>query len=254
MKSKKRILIKVGTNLLTDENQELDLNNMRNIVFQITDILRENKTYEFIMVSSGAITCGAKHINIDPCCVSDQQAAAAIGQILLFKQYYDFFKLKGYCIGQLLLTKENFSNPIRKTNIHQTIQALLTNDMIPIINENDSVATDEIQFGDNDQLSALIAINMDIDQLIILSNIEGLLDANHNVIPELFCIGNNELALVNNAMGSATSKGGMTSKLMAAKMASDAGIPVTLANGRQPNIIDRILNEESVGTRIKPKK
>ena len=149
----KRIVIKIGTNLLTDHHQRLDLNNMRHIVYQIVEKINEN--IQFIIISSGAITSGAKHINIATDNLAEKQAAASIGQILLFQKYYEFFQTKNICVGQLLLTKDNFDDKSKKMNINQTIETLLKHNVIPIINENDSVSTEEIQFGDNDQLSAI---------------------------------------------------------------------------------------------------
>ena len=143
--SMKRIIIKI-TNLLTD-HQRLDLNNMRHIVYQISEKLTEQTDYEFIIVSSGAITSGAKHINLSPDNLAEKQAAASIGQILLFQKYYEFFQTKNHCVGQLLVTKDNFNDQNKTMNIKQTIETLLKNNVIPIINENDSVSAEEIQFG-----------------------------------------------------------------------------------------------------------
>ena len=174
----KRIVIKIGTNLLTDHHQRLDLNNMRHIVYQLADSLNNQEKHEFIIVSSGAITSGAKHINISPENLAEKQAAASIGQILLFQKYYEFFQAKGLCVGQLLLTKDNFEDSHKKENIKQTIETLLKNNVIPIINENDSVSTEEIQFGDNDQLSATLAVHLKCDKFILLTNTDGVLDGN----------------------------------------------------------------------------
>ena len=245
-----KIIIKIGTNLLTDHHQRLDLNNMRNIVYQIADEIMNNNHYEFIIVSSGAITSGAKHINISPDNLAEKQAAASIGQILLFQKYYEFFQTKNICVGQLLVTKDNFDNTEKNKNIKQTITTLLKNKTIPIINENDSVSTDEIQFGDNDQLSAILAKNIDADKLIILTNTDGLLDNNGHIVKKLTSISESELSYVNDRLSNSTSKGGMTSKLLAAKIALENKIEVTIANGRTENIIHKILSNEPIGTKI----
>jgi glutamate 5-kinase len=247
----KRIIIKVGTNLLTDQNQQLDLNNMRQIVYQICTELHQNNQTEFILVSSGAITSGAKHIDISTHELAEKQAAASIGQILLYQQYYDFFQTKGICVGQLLVTKDNFDDPVKNKNIKLTIETLLHNKVIPIINENDSVSTEEIQFGDNDQLSATLAINMNASELILLTNTDGLLNHNKDVIQELHSIGDTELSMIDSNLVSQYSKGGMKSKLIAAQLAMNAGIVVTIANGRNPTIIRDILSGKPVGTKIK---
>ncbi len=246
----KRIVIKIGTNLLTDHHQRLDLNNMRHIVYQIVEKINEN--IQFIIISSGAITSGAKHINIATDNLAEKQAAASIGQILLFQKYYEFFQTKNICVGQLLLTKDNFDDKSKKMNINQTIETLLKHNVIPIINENDSVSTEEIQFGDNDQLSAILATNLRATELIILTNTDGVLDQNGMVIPKINNITDSELNLVDDQMGSPYSKGGMRSKLMAAKIAQLENIKVTIANGRTENIIHTILSDENVGTQIQP--
>lgn len=248
----KRIIIKIGTNLLTDNHQRLDLNNMRHLIYQMADEQLKETTYEFIIVSSGAITSGAKHMNITPENLAEKQAAASIGQILLFQKYYEFFQTKNICVGQLLVTKDNFDDPEKKQNINQTINTLLKNNIIPIINENDSVSTEEIQFGDNDQLSAILAKNLSVDHLIILTNTDGLLDENNHVIPLLNNISDNELSLVEDSTSSVFSKGGMKSKLLAAKIALDANIKTTIANGRTENIIHKILSNTTIGTKIQP--
>lgn len=247
----KRIIIKIGTNVLTDHQQRLDLNNMRQLVFQISDELDRREDIEFLIVSSGAITCGSKHINMSPINLAKKQAAAAIGQILLYQQYYDFFQFKNKCVAQLLVTKDNFEDAQKKENIKQTIETLFSENVIPIINENDSVSTEEIQFGDNDQLSSTLAIHMNANHLILLTNEDGLLDQNNRVVSTLQEISNDELSLVNDSLSSSTSKGGMRSKLLAAQLAAANGINVTIANGRTPNILQSILQNQPVGTTIK---
>ncbi len=247
----KRIIIKIGTNLLTDHHQRLDLNNMRHIVYQIADELQKAPKTEFIIISSGAITSGAKHINISPNNLAQKQAAASIGQILLFQKYYEFFQIKNRCVGQLLITKDNFDDEHKKNNIKQTINTLLQHQVIPIINENDSVSTEEIQFGDNDQLSAILAANLNANELIILTNTDGVLNKDQTVIPRLNQITAKELELVDQTKSSPYSKGGMQSKLMAAKIAIDANINVTIANGRTENIIHKIQSGEPIGTKIR---
>jgi glutamate 5-kinase len=247
-----RIIIKIGTNLLTDSHQRLDLNNMRHLIYQVADERLKEYANEFIIVSSGAITSGAKHMNITPENLAEKQAAASIGQILLFQKYYEFFQTKNICVGQLLLTKDNFNDPEKKQNINQTIETLLKNNIIPIINENDSVSTEEIQFGDNDQLSAILAKNLSVDHLIILTNTDGLLDKNNKVIPILKNISEHEFSLVDDSTSTVFSKGGMKSKLLAAKIALDAKIKTTIANGRTENIIHKILSNTPIGTKIQP--
>lgn len=249
----KIIIIKIGTNLLTDHHQRLDLNNMRQLVYQIADINAHSSDYQFIIVSSGAITCGAKHINISTNLLPQKQAAASIGQILLFQQYYEFFQTKNMAVGQLLLTKDNFEDPKKRANIIQTIHTLLSNNVIPIINENDSVSTEEIEFGDNDQLSAILASHIHAHRLILLTSTDGVLDKHQTVIPIMHGIGDAELSLANDSQSSPYSKGGMRSKLLASQWAITHDVPVTIANGRTENIIPNILDQTTVtGTNIYP--
>lgn len=118
----KRIIIKIGTNLLTDQNQRLDLNNMRHLIYQIADEQLQKTNNEFIIVSSGAITSGAKHMNITPESLAEKQAAASIGQILLFQKYYEFFQTKNICVGQLLVTKDNFDDPEKNKTLTKPLK------------------------------------------------------------------------------------------------------------------------------------
>ena len=164
----------------------------------------------------------------------------------------NFFKLKVIVLDNYFSTKDNFEDNVKEKNIKQTISTLLENNIIPIINENDSVSTEEIQFGDNDQLSAILACHLNADKLIILTNTDGLIGKDNKIIQSLNKITQQELDLVNDDLSSKHSKGGMTSKLMAAKLANENGIEVAIGNGRTENIIQRLLDKQEIGTKIIP--
>ena len=251
MKKKTCIVVKVGTNLLTLPSGNLDLNSLRNIAFQCVDIKEEENTH-VILVSSGAITCGKEVLQMSCEHIAEKQAAAAVGQIYLCHHYQLFFKERGCQIGQLLLTKEGFVDSKRKQYAKQTLSTLLNAGVIPIINENDSVAIDEINFGDNDQLAANVAQLLDASQLIYLSNIDGVYQQKDNPTSRIKHIPNLSNAFIEQFSKTAdtNSKGGMYSKLLASKPLIEKGIRVTIANGRETQILKRIIKGEEIGTRI----
>ncbi len=252
-------VVKIGTNTLTTPDAQLDLNVMRHLVDQMAQIMLGGTT-KIVLVTSGAITCGAEALKFRPQSISEKQAAAAVGQILLMREYAQFFGDKGISVGQILLTKDCTEDPIRKRNTENTIFTLLDQGILPIINENDSVATDEIgvKFGDNDELSASVAKLVHATQLILLTDIDGLFTANPKLDPtatlirEISDISDDTLGLIQEAPNG-RSRGGMTSKLTCAKDVSDAGIEVVLANGRRANILRDIMDQRAIGTWIRRK-
>ena len=251
MTKKDCIVIKVGTNLLTLDSGKLDLNSLQNIAFQCCSIKNQYKK-NIVLVSSGAITCGKDFLHTECKTLSEKQAAAAIGQVYLCHHYQLFFKEKNCQIGQLLLTKEGFNDKARRTYAKNTLNTLLKSNIVPIINENDSVAVDEINFGDNDQLAANVALLLNASQLIYLSNVNGVYKDEHD---SSSCISHlNTLDSTFIKQFSSTpdnnSKGGMHSKLLASKPLIEKNIRVTIANGREPNILERIIKGESIGTKI----
>ncbi len=249
-------VIKIGTNTLTTPDASLDLNVMRHLVGQICDEL-DHKRASVVLVTSGAITCGAEAMQIRPTAIPERQAAASVGQILLMQEYGRFFSARGYMIGQILLTKDCLIDDCRKQNTTTTIFTLLAHGIVPIINENDSVATDEIgvKFGDNDELSSGVAQLVGARQLILLTDIEGLYTANPKtsdsaaLIPVIEAVTDEVLALVQD-VDNGRSRGGMLSKLNSAKQANEAGVSVVLANGRREDVIRDVLAGRSVGTRV----
>ncbi len=256
MAKKKRIIVKIGTNILTTEKGQLDLNNLRNLVTQICNIQSQKKT-EFIVVTSGSITCGAEKLDIKPSTIPEKQATAAVGQLLLLQEYRTFFEQHGIQIAQILLTQHAFTEAVATKNITNTLETLLKKNVIPIINENDTVATDEIKFGDNDELSSKVAVLMKVDHLILLTDTDGLYTDNPKTNKKARLIHTVEdrsqklMDLVNDSPDG-RSRGGMKSKLQAALHTTEHGIDVTIANGRETHIIRDILGGKAIGTHIKP--
>ncbi len=257
----KRIVIKVGSRILTSKNFRLDKAWIKNLVAQIAALI--NKDIEVILVTSGAIGAGMGMLGLDlrPGLLPQQQAAAAIGQSQLMKIYDTFFKHHNILSAQILLTREDLSNRKRYLNAKNTLFTLLTYRAVPIINENDTVSVDEIKFGDNDRLSALVANLMQAGLLIILSDVDGLYAAapkrkefqkKRDVISivEEFGPRNEKMA---SASISKLGTGGMVSKIEAAKICSTAGVSCIVANGRVPDILRRILDGENIGTLFLPK-
>ncbi|NDC82976.1 glutamate 5-kinase [bacterium] len=253
------LVVKIGTNLLTTDDRRLDLNNLRELVHQLSDELDRGE-FQLVVVTSGAITCGAERLGGRPNSIPEKQAAAAVGQILLMQEYARFFDGRGYAVGQLLITKDDLENQIIKQNAQNTLSHLLARGVVPIINENDSVATHEIgpKFGDNDELSSEVARLIGAKRLILLSDIDGVFTSNPKSdptatrIPRLESINSTVLAVAND-VPNGRSRGGMLGKLSAAKDASEAGIEVVIANGRERGIIAAIQSHQAVGTWVNSK-
>ena len=251
-----KIVIKIGTRLLTTSDGKLDLNNMRTIISQLIQI-RKDHMVEFIIVSSGAITCGANKLHIEPSTISEKQASAAVGQFLLMKEYSTFFNNDGVHVGQILLTKDGIIDPQRNPHILTTISTLLSRQIIPIINENDSVSIDEIQFGDNDELSSYVATLIQAEQLIILTDTKGLYTKNPKHNPEAEHIKlvphiSEDILSFADTHEDEISRGGMKSKLLAAKHATKNNIKTIIADGRDPSVLYKIFEGKDVGTTFTP--
>jgi len=244
----KRIVIKVGTGILTSKNYRLDKAWIKQLVSQIAAVIREN--IEVILVTSGAIGAGMGMLGLSsrPKLLPKQQAAAAIGQNQLMKVYGVFFKKHKLLSAQILLTREDLSNHSRYLNAKNTLLTLLSYKAVPVINENDTVAVDEIKFGDNDLLSALVANLAHADLLIILSDVDGLYDAKKRVISRVERIGPKLEKLATGSIGSGAAIGGMASKLKAAKICIASGITCVVANGKIEGILHKILDNNDVGT------
>ena len=248
-----RIVVKVGTSTLTHSTGKLNLEHIEHLVRQLTDLRYQGKEVE--LVSSGAIGAGMGKMNLDkrPKTIPEKQAVAAIGQGILMQLYEKLFSEYGQTVAQLLLTKSDMDDRRRFLNARNTLVTLLQLGVIPIINENDTVAVEEIRFGDNDTLAALVATLVDADLLILLSDIDGLYTADPRKHPDAELIGVVPAidASVEGAAGDVGSKfgsGGMATKIGAAKIATNAGIPMLIANGAEDGIVRRLIHGESLGT------
>jgi glutamate 5-kinase len=250
----KRIVIKIGSSLLYSKKAALDCGFVNEITSQVSRLISEGK--EVILVSSGAVAMGMSILKLEsrPKELSGLQAAAAMGQPELMQVYGKFFKDRHINCAQLLLTWEDFNGRSRYLNAKNTISTLLKLSSVPIINENDTVSTDEIKFGDNDRLSALVATLVSADLLIILSDVGGLLDKNKKVINIVEEI-TSEIKGLACPTNKKTCVGGMITKLEAAKITAEAGIPCVIANGRRKDIVLSVLKDPaSCATLFLPKK
>lgn len=251
----KCIVVKVGSSLLTEKSR-LNLKRMEEIVDQLASLQKENK--EIILVTSGAIAGGMGRLGLKKLTTMPQkQAAAAIGQNLLMGIYERLFKKRGCLVAQVLLTSEDIQNRERYLNARNTLLTLLNYKAIPIVNENDTVAVDEIRFGDNDTLSALVASKVEADLLIILTDTGGLYTTDPKRRGARFIEEVSEITpqLEKMASGSGTLRGtgGMVTKLRAAKIARSSGVAMLIADGRIRNVIKRLLAGERLGTFFLPK-
>lgn len=255
MQTKELIVIKIGSNVLTDDKGRLSHTSFRRIAEQIKHFYKYDK--KIIIVSSGAIACGMEKLklNYDIRTIPQKQAAASVGQSLLMAYYQKF--LNPLKVGQILLTADGISNKSRAENIKNTIHELLKLKVIPIINENDSVVTDEIKFGDNDMLSAQVASLFKANRLIILTDIDGLYNKNPKNNPDAKLIDTvNKITLAIHQLaegkGSHKSTGGMSSKLLAAAKATKAKIKTYIANGTKKNILINIIKNKAICTKFLP--
>lgn len=247
---KKRIVIKVGSNVLTRADGKLDVTRMSALVDQIAWLRRES--YEVILVSSGAVACGRRELTIDHSLdsVEQRQLFSAVGQVKLVGLYYDLFREFGIHVGQVLTMKENFEAGEQYENQRACMTVMLQNDVLPIVNENDTVSVTELMFTDNDELSGLIAQMMKAETLILLSNIDGIYDGHpddpaSSIIPQVEP--GRDLSQYIKAEKSAFGRGGMHSKYTTASKVQKAGIQVIIANGERDNILtDLIQHKENV--------
>ena len=251
----KRIVIKVGTAILSRPEGGLNFARIKELAQELSGLAE--KGYAPLLVTSGAIGAGMDAFGwkIRPTALKDKQAAAAVGQVALMEAYKGAFAPMGVTIAQILLTRSDLDDRDRYLNIRNTLTALLERGVVPVINENDTVATQEIKFGDNDTLSALVAAKMDAAQLFILTDVDGLLTstgADGRLLPEVFQVTPDIEALVQAGTGSAKSVGGMSSKLSAARLAMASGVEVWIASGRKPGIVKDILDGKGIGTRFVP--
>ena len=236
----RRIVIKVGSNVLTRQDGKLDVTRMSALVDQIAWLKKQG--YEVILVSSGAVACGRRELKVDHSLdsVEQRQLYSALGQVKLVGLYYDLFREFGIHVGQVLTMKENFQPGEQYENQRACMKVMLENDVLPIVNENDTVSVTELMFTDNDELSGLIAQMMDADTLILLSNIDGIYNG-HPDDPQSEIIRRvapgTDLSQYIKVEKSAFGRGGMHSKYTTASKVSQAGIRVLIANGERENIL-----------------
>jgi glutamate 5-kinase len=253
LKDKKRIIVKVGTALLTDDTGKINLIRLERLAMVVSGLQDTGK--QVILVSSGAVGAGIGKMKFDekPGSLIDKQALAAIGQAALLRMYDTFFNEYDKIIGQVLLTRDGLENSKRRGNARNTINRMLELGVIPIINENDTVATEEIEFGDNDLLSAMVADLVNADLLIILTNTHGVYTADPNIDknakPLLTVINADEdLKGINLDGQSHHGSGGMQTKIMAAKLCREKNIDTVIAQGTDPSMLIEIMEGKMEGT------
>jgi len=249
----KRLVVKVGSALVTNNGAGLDLDAINDWARQISVLRQQGK--EVVLVSSGAIACGMQRLGWAkrPKTVHELQAAAAVGQMGLVQVYEGAFAKHGLHTAQILLTHDDLADRKRYLNARSTLITLLELGVVPIINENDTVVTDEIKFGDNDTLGALVANLIEAEALIILTDQIGLFTADPRQDPSATLIreataGDESLESMAGGAGSSIGKGGMITKVIAAKRAARSGAHTAIASGRETDPIIRLANGESVGT------
>lgn len=258
MQKFKRIVIKIGTSVLTKNLLEADADHstLGSLVKELSSIRVEGK--EILLVTSGAIGMGMKSLawTDRPQDIAKKQALAALGQVSLMQTYQQLFKNDEVKVAQVLLTRGDFGDRQRYLNARQTLLTLLKFGIVPIINENDTVATEEIRFGDNDQLSALVAAKIDADLLIILSDVEGLYSSQKGKESEVITVVPQITPEIEKCVWkgikSSLGTGGMGSKIEAAKIATASSVTVIIANAFRQNVLSDILRGEPIGTKFIP--
>lgn len=254
---KKRVAVKIGSNVLSLSGGGLDLDRIRHLVSQVATLHRQG--YEVILISSGSIAAGRAMIadsKLDA--VSARQLFSSIGQGKLISQYCEFFQEEGLLCGQVLTTKESLGTRLHYLNQRNCLEALLQHGVVPIINENDTISITELMFTDNDELSGMIATMMGAEKLIILSNIDGIFNGKPgedgvSVIREVYP-GKRDLSAYIQTSKSSFGRGGMQTKTNIASKVADEGVEVVIANGKRDNILVELLNnpEQVVCTRFLP--
>lgn len=253
LKNVKRIVIKVGTSTVAHSTGLINIGQMEQLARKLSDL--KNRGFEVVLVSSGAIGVGAQrmHLKHRPKDIKEKQAAAAVGQVVLMNMYEKFFQEYNYQVAQILVTKQVETDKYMKYNAENTFNELLHYGIIPIVNENDTISTDEIIFGDNDTLSAMVAGLIQADLLILLSDIDGLytddprLDPLAKLMSRVDVI-DEEIKAIAKDSSTKLGTGGMITKIKAAEYATKRGIHVVLANGQNVKNIDDILNQKDIGT------
>ena len=251
-----RITIKIGTSTLTHATGHINIRQVENLCKVISDI--KNAGHEVILVSSGAIGMGVGKLGLGkkPSDIPTKQAAAAVGQCELMYIYDKAFSEYNHTVAQILVTADDFENEIRRKNFSNTLFRLLELGALPIINENDTVVTDEItSIGDNDTLGAIVAVNAGADLLVLLSDIDGLYTADPHKDPNAWLISTvpeltEAIMALGDGKGSELATGGMATKLSAARLCTEKGCDMIITNGKNPAVLYDILDGKNVGTRF----
>lgn len=254
-----KIVVKVGTSTLTHKSGRLNIRRVESLVKVLSDI--KNAGHQIILVSSGAIAMGVGKMNLDsrPDDIPTKQAVAAVGQCELMYTYDKLFTEYNHTVAQILLTAEDFDHADRRKNVENTMERLLEMGVLPIINENDTIATAEIKLGDNDTLGATVATEVKADLLVLFSDIDGLYDSDPHknkdakLIPEVPEI-TEEIEKLAGGAGTERGTGGMATKVRAAARVMEQGIDMIIANGERPEVLYDIAEGRSVGTRFIGKK
>ncbi len=250
-----RIVVKLGTSTLAHSTGRLNIRRIEELCKVLSDL--KNAGHQIILVSSGAIGMGVGKLGLSarPDDIPTKQAAAAVGQCELMYTYDKIFTEYDHKVAQILITSPDIEDSVRKQNFHNTLERLLELDTLPIINENDTVSTDEIEIGDNDTLSAIVTANINADLLILLSDIDGLYDKDPHIHSDAKLIDivteiNEDIIRLGGGKGSSLGTGGMATKLKAAQIATDAGCEMIIANGAYPQLLYNIVDGKSVGTKF----
>ncbi|MHB1153098.1 MAG: glutamate 5-kinase [Eubacteriales bacterium] len=257
IKNVKRIVIKIGSSSLTHSTGRLNLHRIEILARVLSDFKNSGK--EIILVTSAAISAGKAKLGLDhrPATIEEKQAMAAVGQCELMTIYERFFRMYGHTVGQILITRDTVNNPVSRKNAENTFNTLLKMGCIPVVNENDTISFEEIEFGDNDTLAAYVALLCRADILVNLSDINGLYDSDPHknqdakLIPTVVKIDDNIRAAAGGA-GSDFGTGGVITKLHAAEIACSNGIPMFIINGENPEIMYDLFEGRHIGTYFMP--
>ena len=253
LKKKKKIVVKVGTSLLAYDNGKINLQRMEKLVRVLADL--HNSGREVVLVSSGAVAMGIGMLGMEdkPDNLVKKQAMAAIGQVGLLRLYQKFFDEYNKTVAQVLLTRDGIENSLRRKNARNTLNELIEMGIIPVVNENDTVSTQEIEFGDNDTLSAVVANLIQADLLMILTNTDGVFTADPHIyhsarkVPKVMKA-SDDLRDINLEGSSKMGSGGMASKIAAAELCREHNVDVIIANGADPATIMDVLEGKDLGT------
>jgi len=249
-----RVVVKAGTNTLTDDDSNLDVEKVRKLVDDLEDLLDRDR--DVLLVSSGAVGAGRGRVDYPNDTVEESQALSTVGQSQLMAEYSDSFERYDRAVAQILLTETDLEDTERFTNFTNTVETLLEWDVVPIINENDAVATEEIRIGDNDMLSSSVAIGVGADLLVTLTDVGGVYTANpkeHDDAERIEVVGSNyaEVQEIVDRSASATF-GGIQTKVHGAREVSEHEIPAIIAKSTEPDVLEKIVTGKPVGTLFVP--